>query len=68
MALAMASNAACLMAIRIMSEIWGHAALVASHRKSSGCVCGHDDEDALKGVVVVFSHRAYVGAVIFGGR
>jgi hypothetical protein len=40
MALAMASNAAWLMEIRIMSRIWGQAALVASHRKSSGFVCG----------------------------
>ena len=28
------------MAIRTMSGIWGRAALVASHRKSSGFVCG----------------------------
>jgi putative DNA primase/helicase len=34
--------AAWLMAIRIMSGIWGQAALVASHRKSSGFVCGHE--------------------------
>jgi hypothetical protein len=39
---AMASNAACLMAIRTMSGIWGQAALVGSHRKSSGFVCGHE--------------------------
>jgi hypothetical protein len=30
------------MAIRTMSGIWGQAALVASHRKSSGFVCGHE--------------------------
>jgi hypothetical protein len=35
-------NAAWLMAIRIMSGIWGQAALVASHRKSSGFVCGYE--------------------------
>jgi hypothetical protein len=39
---AMASNAACLMAVRTMSGIWGQAALVGSHRKSSGFVCGHE--------------------------
>ena len=39
---AVTSNAAWLMAIRIMSGIWGQAALVASHRKSSGFVCGHE--------------------------
>jgi hypothetical protein len=42
MVLAMAPNTAWLMAIRIMSGIWGRAALVASHRKSSGFVCGHE--------------------------
>jgi hypothetical protein len=30
------------MAIRIMSGIWGQTALIASHRKSSGFVCGHE--------------------------
>ena len=40
MVLAMALNAPWLIAIRTMSGIWGRAALVASHRKSSGFVCG----------------------------